>query len=995
MLAVVERILREKCVDTPELSLLVSQWDFDKRLVAQALQAVVRFFPHFSLHDASHSNTILTQLVRVLGEERLRRLSATDLWLLLEAAYHHDIGMIVTEEQLRTWWSSADFQAHLSRLSEGSDPDLAEAARTVSAAFSPSGPVWSLQVHRAVVLVAADYARRVHSSQSERIINHPFASIGLETPRTSLLPARLFQLLSTVCAHHGRSLADTMTLPYRQSGLGTDSVHPRFAACMLRLGDLLDLDNGRFCPVMMRSMSMPASSLAHVGKHAAITRLRIDSERIDVEAQCKDYDSFEAAEPWFDYLRNEIKGQMAQWADIAPEPPMRFGPLPSLGKIEATLEDFVLLGAGQRPRFEVDREHIMKLVKGANLYSDKFNCIREVLQNAIDATLLRLWHDRWSELPPEQVAKFEPKDMQEELKKLPIQVTFERMKEDPAKPADGHKVSYRVAIKDQGIGMALDDVRYMQRIGASAANEKKRALVNAMPEWMRPSGTFGIGLQSIFMLTDEIHMITRHADTKEPLELTLRQGQRGDLFVVKRLRPEAGKRFDVGTTVEIQLLVDPSAAQFSWSSKDERVRRLMSDFDPLVDTELLAEVEKMRDHMERFARHSPCPILLDGKLVSGEGVEDNHVTDRSWQRIFHENVEVRFRASLHSVGADWRYRGMPVENGFNHVFLKMEVDVFQGKADEYLLMNREKFTEEGASKAWELAKKALGKAWARYLEELRDRTSPDNRDELTAASLVALFNPDWKAAAGDEWHKFKVWEEDGTETELASALQDAPLVEVSFGHSSRENKDVVVYRSPTAPRRLRVAEPKEIVRYLLRQCFDYAKLLPSEKEKSPDGFERTIERFVFSKTRVPALDESAFEEVIVWQVQLGWHAGRRCALPCTSKYEPLAYKSDVHLRLMVVNDAWLGRHMVSPFRVIRGQVEVPNLSRLVDWTSRNAREPISRKDVAMLLRDFIMQADPYVDKAIHDSSERQEVRKGYRLSAVTDELEHLSCEEVK
>jgi hypothetical protein len=76
MSTVVERLLREKCTENPELSMLLSQWDFDKRLVTQALQTVVRFHPHFSLHDASHANTILTQLVRILGEERLRRLRA-------------------------------------------------------------------------------------------------------------------------------------------------------------------------------------------------------------------------------------------------------------------------------------------------------------------------------------------------------------------------------------------------------------------------------------------------------------------------------------------------------------------------------------------------------------------------------------------------------------------------------------------------------------------------------------------------------------------------------------------------------------------------------------------------------------------------------------------------------------------------------------------------------------------------------------------------------
>jgi hypothetical protein len=51
--------------------LLEAQWDYDKRLVAQALQGIIWRFPHYSLHDASHSDTILTQIARVLGEPRV------------------------------------------------------------------------------------------------------------------------------------------------------------------------------------------------------------------------------------------------------------------------------------------------------------------------------------------------------------------------------------------------------------------------------------------------------------------------------------------------------------------------------------------------------------------------------------------------------------------------------------------------------------------------------------------------------------------------------------------------------------------------------------------------------------------------------------------------------------------------------------------------------------------------------------------------------------
>ena len=73
-----------------------------QKVIPVALNAVSTLFPHYSLHDESHSITIINNIVRVLDKEKLGKLSAIDIWLILEASYCHDIGMVVSRQ---TYWS--------------------------------------------------------------------------------------------------------------------------------------------------------------------------------------------------------------------------------------------------------------------------------------------------------------------------------------------------------------------------------------------------------------------------------------------------------------------------------------------------------------------------------------------------------------------------------------------------------------------------------------------------------------------------------------------------------------------------------------------------------------------------------------------------------------------------------------------------------------------------------------------------------------------------
>jgi len=71
-------------------------WHNNKRWLIQLLQTTLSSFPSYSKHDESHASTVLTNIEMILGEKRIRELSATDCFMILHTVYIHDIGMVIT-----------------------------------------------------------------------------------------------------------------------------------------------------------------------------------------------------------------------------------------------------------------------------------------------------------------------------------------------------------------------------------------------------------------------------------------------------------------------------------------------------------------------------------------------------------------------------------------------------------------------------------------------------------------------------------------------------------------------------------------------------------------------------------------------------------------------------------------------------------------------------------------------------------------------------------
>lgn len=735
--------LKTKSESHSSLQLLFSQWDFDRQLIPKALQTIGNLFPHYSRHDESHSKQILVNIERLLGSN-LELLTATDTWLLLEAAYWHDIGMVVPHCDLEEAMSDPDFDDFLNVFTMQPFHELYAIALSMKNhrdsfhIFSEGSPLDAVTRLRELM---AEWFRRKHSSRAEYIVSAPQKSVGINSPRTELIPARLFNVLGKICKMHGSSFQELMGaegLSFREAGMGNDDCHPRFVACLLRLGDLLDLDDNRFCPVMqgIAGKDRPTLSKAHEDKHAAIRHLRIDQERISIEAECKTVDGYLESVRWFSWLKEEIQLQMSQWRDIVPH--RELGLLPTLGPVSVQLSgNLRIISTGERPAFSLDTNKAIELLQGKNLYENEFACIRELLQNAVDATLLKIWMTSKDEIKSDDWSSPDNPSVKNRLAEEKIHVSLTESESEDSNKSD--KSYWTLTISDNGTGISLDELQYMLRIGGSNLNTTRRQIIDSMPEWMKPSGAFGIGFQSIFMLCDHVSLNTKSLHTNEILELTMYSpiGPHEGLVVIKQL--EHNVSLPIGTTIKACFTTERFAKTWSVPFSDDGTiaYQFVNSLDPVLDDHFPYIAASLADKICEFGKHSPISIKGELKTQSSShslsSNRDSHPAKKinpPWRFIKTQHAEVKIRylpqyEYRYSGSLRTLYRGQEFEA--KNIFIPnvcIEIDLLSGPASSWLNFSRDKISAAGREKLRTTIIESLDAAIRQDIQSSKDNSPP-------------------------------------------------------------------------------------------------------------------------------------------------------------------------------------------------------------------------------------------------------------------------------
>ncbi|MDC7718634.1 ATP-binding protein [Vogesella sp. DC21W] len=686
-----ELYFREACERHEHLKLLESQWRFDKELISKALQNISSIFPHYSRHDSSHSRQIIVNIERMLGD-RIGHLTATDIWLILEAAYSHDIGMVVTYKQIQDM-DTPEFKIFVQDIVNNPDHDLYQFSLNwlQGTATLPNGSAAHVFFDEYRQLLAEWY-RKKHPENSAKIIHDPLEEIGLTSPRNELLPKRLFGVLAAICDAHGQSFEKVMELPFSEAGMATEDCHPRYVAFLLRMGDLLDVDDNRFCPVMMRmsGASLPEHSHAHFDKHQGIRHFRLDSERIEIEVVCPSPDSYEVAHDWFKWLEREYQNQSQHWPSIVPN--KKLGRLPTLSPPRVYLnKPYLVINQGKKPNFDLNADAILKLLRGTGLYSSKIESVREILQNAVDSTIISIWEKHSEEivnLDPSSQILFDIYDASK------ISVDFLQNHSD--------KDIFTLVVKDVGMGISRSDIVHMLQVGSSSKNSEKSRIIQKMPEWFKPSGNFGIGLQSIYLLSDKFSISTKSRVTNEALRLTFSKGKNSSV-VIEILSPSD---VDYGATVEVDIRIDPFPDRISipFDGSGGELMRKMGEYDftkPTSDLKIYEQI-KIFEAIKNFNAGSPIKIkTMQGELSSGSrGTYFSRETNIALSQVQFGYFDFRMMHTL--------FRGQPfsdLQPGLP--FVSAQVDFYGHQAIEFLTYNREKILPQAKSAAVKKIKQAL------------------------------------------------------------------------------------------------------------------------------------------------------------------------------------------------------------------------------------------------------------------------------------------------
>ncbi len=686
----IEELLFEKTRGTKS-EILFTQWSYDKVVIPKALNSISSLFAHYSLHDESHSNTIINNIVRLFGIDSISKLSSIDLWLILESSYYHDIGMVFSGEEFADTIKSDDFFYFFQEIYDNKDHKLNEFAilfNIESKQIKFKNENVSNLYFDAIKFILAEFIRYKHSDRSEDLIVEPNIGLTLISPRNTI-PIRIFKVLGKICSSHTKNFNDVMNLPFCEVGIDTEDMHPRFIACLLRLGDLLDLDNDRFSKIILSTLyKLPKDTLLHQKKHLSIENFRVDTKKISIVAKCEDYESAEITQHWFDYINSEVTNQMLKWNEIVPN--QEIGYLPTIEDLKVKLIPYEYIDGRNRPKFRVDTEKALELLRGAGIYERPEQLFREILQNSIDSTFIRIWEEN-----KENKSLFEVPNNVEFLKIIknyPIEISINK------KNILDDEIEWEIIIKDNAMGISMNDLKYLMNSGSSQKNTQKIKLINAMPNWLKPSGIFGIGFQSIFQLTESVIIETKDYFTEEFKILTTfspSSNENGAILIEKR---QSSHQIKPGSKLIFNIKTKKIPDSYSYNYDNSFTKDTISNFDFFKFDSFDIEISKILDEIKKFFTYVNIPVIL--KLNNDVINLQNNNNELNNFKYYDKKNEMQFTIFPNKQMTRYMtkifYKNQIVSKGnINSVkFLGLHVNILKDKASDVLTINRNEIKKD-------------------------------------------------------------------------------------------------------------------------------------------------------------------------------------------------------------------------------------------------------------------------------------------------------------
>lgn len=397
--------------------------------VAKTLEYIKTQFPNFTEHGIQHSLRIINYIYSIMSEDLKQNISDVEKFCFIMAAFFHDMGMTLVDVEDK------------------------------------------------------DNQRTNHHLYAYRPIKHFFEKYM----QMLVERRRLEKCIIFVSEAHGRSIEELYNdNDFRKiETIEGQVLRYGLLAILLRIGDLMDLEEQRVCEFNMHMnleyYNNPVS-LVHNRRHLDDITYNYSPSKITVSVLTDGREKYKVWSQWLEYLDEEIMYANTHYLIGENSDFFRNYKLPEVIKCVKPSENAKF--AVEEIRFQVDDTGALWDIITKSVYTNEFDYIRELIQNAIDATLLKIYLDDKENIEYQSPRSWHCNDK--------VMIAYSQ-KEGT------------LWVEDHGTGMNENELsNYLFKTANSGYKYMKKR------EFMFPAiAKFGIGFVACLTKADKIQILTR------------------------------------------------------------------------------------------------------------------------------------------------------------------------------------------------------------------------------------------------------------------------------------------------------------------------------------------------------------------------------------------------------------------------------------------------------------------------------------------------------
>lgn len=501
-------------------------------------KAIMSNMKEFTLHDSVHMFNMLHIIEKMLSEDIVRSLSIPDLMLIFLSVFLHDIGMCPKEESIRAWKGEIDISEDRYKYLKDEYTKFNSFKKTYVTYLKEIEELKNENITESINVIEeyiiSDYIRETHAIRAKECIAQDWEGkiIYGDTDLTNDL--------ADICFSHNEDYKYVLQLEHLK--LCGDNVYTciPFVATLLRLADIIDFDPKRAPRILFSHLSIRNTiSVQEWKKHLSINAWTFTQKSLIYKAECEHPATELAIRQFCDLIDNELRNASHIITNL------HAGELNSIleiyKKVQFPLQvDRSRIGAKKsiftskpiykyhETAFSLSKNQVIDLLMGTKLYHSPDVALRELVQNSIDACLLR------QKVCQSYEILYEPQ----------ILIYF-------------YKQGGRdfLSVMDNGMGMNQEVIdKYYTNIGRSYYKSNDFIdMTTRLNISFSPISKFGIGILACFMVCNEMMVETRRVIDRYQYDIPLSLEIEGydSLFVIRD-----GKRKEPGTETTLTLRKD-------------------------------------------------------------------------------------------------------------------------------------------------------------------------------------------------------------------------------------------------------------------------------------------------------------------------------------------------------------------------------------------------------------------------------------------------------